>query len=639
METLTLQAETGRLFDLVIHSLYTEPEVFLRELVANASDALDRRRIEAYANPDLLPADTMLGIDVIVDPSARTLTVRDNGIGMNRSEVVSHLGTIARSGTQDFQRCAATSDSAALAGLIGRFGVGFYSCFMVASRVTLVTRRPGDVAGTRWESAGTIEYTVDDAGDVPVGTAVTLHLEPVDHERGVADYTDRWVLASIVRRYVDFVTYPITYIGPDEERTGVTMPKERQTTVVLNSMRPIWTRPAAGVTDDEYDEFYQHLSHDWNGPELRMSFKAEGRWEYSALLFVPTTVPSDLFYHAATYGLQLYSHRMLVTEHCRELVPRYLRFLKGVVDAADLPLNVSRQHLQGDHHVRSIRKWLAKKVLRTLSSLRDSDSERYLRIWRAFGRAIKEGVSEDSDNRADLVPLLLFPSSADASQLTSLASYVSRMQPGQRDIFYISAESRIVAERSPHLETLRARNLEVLYFVEPVDELLARALSEYEGHALRSVTQGELQLDAEPDSRRETEAHEAELAGLLRWLRDRLSAHIKDVRISTRLTSSPACLAGHAFDHSPHIARLLKDSLPPQRRTLELNPQHPIVMGLQERLRQRPDDPLLATSAELLLGVALLAEGSPLPDPPAFTTQLNELLARTLVPSEDHLGA
>lgn len=626
METLTLQTETRRLLDLVVHSLYTRRDIFLRELITNASDALDRFRLERLVRPELVDSEP-LEIRLEVDPAARTLTVRDNGIGMSRDEVIGHIGTIARSGTQEAARHLKERHGVDEAlNLIGRFGVGFYSSFMVADEVTLVTCRAGEKHGTRWDSSGDIEYSLDDAPESPRGTAVTLHLKPVDAENGIEDFTDRSVLSGIVKRYADFVTHPIVLVGA-AEATGSSAGESS----TLNSMKPIWTRPAADVKPDEYNEFYRHLSNDWTEPLQRMAFKAEGRWEYSALLFVPAHAPYDLYYHAAPYGLQLYARRMLVVENCQGLVPRYLRFLKGVVDAADLPLNVSRQTLQDAQHLTAIRRWLTRKVLDGLQKLYATDAARYETLWREFGRALKEGVSEDAENKDRLVPLLQFESSYAGGRFTTLADYVARMKPDQKDIFYVAGESRALIERSPHVEALRARDYEVLYLSDAVDELLARALPEFDGRRLRSAGKGEIDLGDGAEREREAQEQTDRLAELLAGVAKLLDGKVRDVRVSRRLTTSVSCLTSDESAYSPHIERLLNGKgAPRQRRTLELNPTHPIVSSLHERFRHDRTDPLIAAAAEVLFGAALLAEGSDLPEPGAFNEQLAQLLLAAL---------
>jgi molecular chaperone HtpG len=644
METLTLKAETGRLLDLVIHSLYTKREIFLRELVSNASDALDRLRLEALLRSESLD-DSQLEIRLEVDRTARTLTVRDNGIGMSRDEVVSHIGTIARSGTVEFkQRLAEREGPRQAADLIGRFGVGFYSCFMVTDAVTLVTRRAEDPVGTRWESSGDVEYTLTDAPEAPRGTAVTLHLRPVDPGEEIEDYTDRWVLSRIVKRYSDFIAYPIVYVGPGEATAENAEPGVVSVSITLNSMKPIWTRRPDEVKPDEYGEFYKHIANDWEEPLLRLSFKGEGRWEYAALLFVPAHAPYDLYYHAAPYGLQLYSQRTLIVENCQDLLPRYLRFLRGVVDTADLPLNVSRQTLQNASHVTTIRRWLTRKVVDALTGLCTKDPEKYRTLWREFGRALKEGVSEERDQKDRLTPLLLFQSSADPVALTSLADYVARMKPDQQDILYIAGESRALLERSPHLEECRARGYEVLYLTEPVDELLTQALDEFDGHRLRSVAKGQIDLgDADERERleRQTKEHGERLGDLLTFMAKHLEPRVRGVRVSKRLTASPVCLASDEFAYSPHIERLLnngKGAVSTSRRTLELNPRHAIVEQLHARFLANQADPAIPATTDLLYGIAVLAEGSALPDPVAFTDGVANLIT-VMLGNQDVAGA
>jgi molecular chaperone HtpG len=639
---MTLKAETSRLLELVIHSLYTKHEIFLRELISNASDALDRLSLEALTDPDRLTPGETLEIHLDVDPAARRLTIRDNGIGMSRAEVIDHIGTIARSGTSEFAATLTSAERQARAlDLIGRFGVGFYSSFMVATKVTVLTRREGEARGTRWESAGDIHYQITDADDVPRGTSVILELKPAAETDGV-DYTDRWVLGRIVKRYADFVAHPIVYLGPAPDAAlaegdiAATTPSR----AVLNSQKPIWTRPEAEVSAEAYAEFYRHISHDGTEPLRRMSFRAEGRWEYHALLFVPSQAPYDLYYHAAPFGLQLYAQRMLIIEASQELLPRYLRFLKGVVDGSDLPLNVSRDSLQHAHHMTAIRRWLTRKVLDAFSKLREQDAETYTKLWTQFGRALKEGVSEDYDNKDRLVSLLLFESSAHPSHRTTLSEYVQRMKPEQAEILYLTGTSRGQIERSPHVEQVLARGYELLYLTEPVDELVVQSLTEFEQRPLRSVATSTLDLGAAPATPEapDDEIPEGKFNRAVAAIAAHLGSRVHAVTLSRRLTTSPACLTNAEFAYSPHIERLLRagqegDST--HRRTLELNPRHAILRALHQRVERDPTDPAIALAADLLLGWAVLAEGSTLSDPAAFTGRLSELLVTALGSRED----
>lgn len=681
-ETLTFQAETRRLLDLMIHSLYSNKEIFLRELISNSSDALDRLRFEALKEDGPELGEAPLEIRIEADPDARTLTVTDNGIGMSRQEVIDNLGTIARSGTQELIETLKQAEKAEKAGqeegsilqLIGQFGVGFYSSFMAADRVEVLTRRAGEETATRWQSEGTGEYTVSDAERDGRGTTVTLHLKPVDEEAGLQDFTDEFVLKRIIKRYSDFVTYPIVLKTEHDEierdENGVPKQPETKKRVVqestVNSRVPVWAKPESEVTEEEYAEFYRHISHDWNEPMAHIAQRAEGRFEYQALLFVPGQAPYDLFYVGFEPGLQLYVKRVLIMERCEALLPRYLRFLKGVVESPDLPLNVSREMLQGDRLIHAIRKGLVKKVLDHLSDLREKDAEKYRKFWGEFGRAMKEGVTEDFDNKAKITELLLFQSSHGESEedRTTLAEYVSRMKEGQKEIFYLTGESREQVANSPHLEAFREKGVEVLYLVDPVDELLTQYLTEYDGKRLKSVGKGTVDLGDEKEveeRKKELEQKEEEFKSLTERLQKELDEHVKHVRLSTRLTASPACLVGAEHDYSPQLEKLLqkgKGGGPKQRRILELNPEHPVVRKIREQLgesvseaksgdgeekgaaakkgKAKPKAKKAARElpvgdyAQLLFGYALLAEGSELPDPARFNRAVADLMARSL---------
>lgn len=634
---LEFQADTARVLHLMVHSMYTQKEIFLRELISNASDALNRLRFEGLTHSDWLTS-APLEIRLEVDRRARTLTVRDNGIGMREDDVREYLGTIARSmshAVSDDPGQGAVSRPAS----IGQFGVGFYSSFMVADRVALVTRHPSEPDGVIWECAADSDhYTMEPAPHAERGTAVTLFLKAPDEDGGLEDYSDRWVLTRLVKRHSDFIAYPITV---RELEPPAPLPGEPEETMPpidapLNSMKPIWTRPAADVSDNEYDEFYKHVAHDWKSPSLRFSFRAEGRYEYHALLFVPAEASPDLYYHAAPGGLQLYAQRVLVMEHCDDLLPRYLRFLKGIVDSADLPLHISRQMLQEQQQIARIRKWLTRKVLDAFADLQERDRARYLALWTQFGRAIKEGVGTDYDNRERLIPMLLFESSHDAASLTTLAEYVKRMKEDQREIYHLTGASRAVIEHSPHLEAVREKGYEVLYLVDPVDELVVQSVTELGGKPLRSVLKGKLALGGEEEQRaREQDLEEAttRFAPLLEAFRGILHANVRAVRLSPRLVDAPVCLAGEHADDSPRVEQLLlrgKGGGPRQRRVLELNPRHPIVRNLLAHAAPGTPTPLIEQCAHLLYGQALLAEGSELTDHVGFTRVLTGLMTDRL---------
>jgi len=616
IETFQFQAEARQVLDLMIHSLYTNKEIFLRELISNASDALDRLRFEALSKPELIGPDDKLEIWIESDPTAHTLTITDNGIGMSRDEVIANIGTIAKSGTRELlQTLRERQSSDMLTSLIGQFGVGFYSGFMVADRVTLLTRRAGEEKATQWESAGDGTFTIKEASKFTRGTSIVLHLKKFEEDSEVEDFTDKWVIERIVKRYSDFVAYPVIY----KDREG----KEADKT--LNSMKPIWTRPRSDVKDEEYKEFYKHISHDWNEPLVTWSFRAEGRSEYQALLFVPSQAPFDLFYATGKFGLHLFVRRVLIVEHCEELLPGYLRFMRGVVDSADLPLNVSRQRLQEDRHISQIRKWLTKKVLDSLEEMQKNEPQKYLDFWKQFGRVLKEGPSIDFDQKDKLISLCLYESSADPQRLTTFSEYVARMQPDQNAIYYITGPSRRAVENSPHLEAFKAKGYEVLYMVDPVDEMLVQWLPEYDGKKLKSIAKGAGDLASEVD----LQEKQREFAALMDKLQKRLEDRVKEVRLSTRLTSSPACLVVSEHDMSPNLEKLLsqvKGEAAKQKRIMELNPNHEII----GKLRDLTDGAMLDDLAEVLYGYALLAEGSELSDPLKFNQAIMRVLAKAV---------
>nr|WP_240746583.1 molecular chaperone HtpG [Cryptosporangium phraense] len=605
-ETLEFQAETRQLMQLMIHSIYSNKDIFLRELISNASDALDKLRIESLVDSDLDVDRSDLHVELASDRDARTLTVRDNGIGMTRDEVVSLIGTIAKSGTAEMlRRLRETEQSAEL---IGQFGVGFYSAFMVADRVTLVTRKAGEATGTRWESTGEGTYTIDEVDDAGQGTTVTLELKPADDDDQLYDYSDPAVLRSIVKKYSDFIAWPIRLAGAEEP---------------VNSMKALWARPRSEVTDEEYNEFYKHVAHDWTDPLEVVHMKAEGSFEYEALLFVPARAPFDLFTRDAPRGVQLYVKRVFIMADAEALIPRYLRFVKGVVDAADLSLNVSREILQQDRQIQAVRRRLVKKVLGTL---RELSPEKYQTFWAEFGRAFKEGLIEDPANRDAILDLLSFSSTAEEEKLTTLREYADRRPEGQTEIYYLTGDSRATIENSPHLEAFRAKGYEVLILTDPIDEVWVDQVTEYDGIPLKSVAKGAVDLGSEP-------VEPGAFGTLLSWMTETLAESVKEVRLSSRLVTSPACVVGDADDLTPTLEKMYRamgQPLPPIKRILELNPEHPLVVGLRDAYGKDADDPTLPETAELLYGMALLAEGGELADPARFSRLLAERLAKTL---------
>jgi molecular chaperone HtpG len=636
-DSFQFQAETTQLLHLMIHSLYTQREIFLRELISNASDALDKLRFEALTNTELVPDGHKYEIRLKPDVANKTLTISDTGIGMSRQDLIDHIGTIARSGTQEMRKRMQESQSAeAVADLIGQFGVGFYSAFMVADKVTIITRRAGEATATQWESAGDGSYTLAEAEKASCGTDIMLQLKKPDPENGIEDYTDRWKLSMIVHKYSDFIPYPIIYEGPPQE-PGEPEDKEiKIETKTLNSQKPLWTRRRGEVSDSDYNDFYKHVANDWTEPLKVLPLKAEGTFELEALLFIPAQAPHDLFYHGSEVGLKLYAKRVMVMEKCEEVLPRYLRFVKGVVDSSDLPLNISRQRLQQDRHITQIRKWLTKKLLEALAELKEKEAEKYLKFWGEFGRAMKEGVSSDYENKEKILPLLLFESSHDAKELTTLGDYVGRMKPEQKEILYLTGESRKVIENSPHLESVRQKGYEVLYLSDPVDELMVQSLHEFQEHKLKSVTKGRFELGTDEEKKQAEEQikqKEEEYKSFLEACQKKLDAYVKQIRVSSRLVDSPACLVTEEHEYSPHLERLLqkgKGGGPKQRRIMELNPGHPIIQKLHERFQSNNDDATLGDAIELLFELALVAEGSEIADPVRLNRLTLDLLQKAV---------
>ncbi|WP_030227185.1 molecular chaperone HtpG [Actinoalloteichus caeruleus] len=632
-ETLEFQAETRQLLRLMVHSIYSSKDIFLRELISNSSDALDKLRLASYADKDLDVDTEDLHIHLSTDGEQRTLTVRDNGIGMSRDELVENLGTIAKSGTAEFLRkLRETRDANASEELIGQFGVGFYSCFMVADRVTVVSRRAGETVGTRWESTGEGTYTLESVDEAPQGTTMTLHLKPVDEENALHDYAADWKVKEIVRRYSDFITWPIRMdvVPPGAEEGAEPEP------TTINSRKALWARSSDEVSEAEYSEFYKHLTHDWSDPLDTISVKAEGTFEYQALLFLPSRAPMDLFMREGRRGLQLYVKRVFIMGDCEALLPEYLRFVKGVVDAQDLSLNVSREILQQDRQIQLMRRRLVKRVLGALKTMMAEEPEKYRTFWKEFGSVVKEGLLNDAANRDAILDVVSFPSTNDAEATTSLREYVERMKDGQEEIYYLTGRTRSVIENSPHLEGFQAKGLEVLMLTDAVDEMWVDAVGEFDGRKFRSVAKGQADLKAEDDEESgdsERDQRAEEFAALLSWMGTLMEDNLKEVRLSSRLTTSPACLVGDEHDVTPELEKLYRamgQDVPHTKRILELNPAHPLVSGLRKAHEERADDEGIAETAELLYGMALLAEGGELSDPPRFTRLLADRLASVL---------
>ena len=638
-ETLEFQAETRQLLQLVIHSIYSNKDIFLRELISNASDALDKLRLESLTDSTLEASD--LHITLEVDQDARTLTVRDNGIGMSRDDVVDLIGTIAKSGTATLlARIKEAKDAEVAQHLIGQFGVGFYSAFMVADQVTLHTRRAGSEQGTVWESDGEGTYTIAEIGGLPVGTSVTLHLKAEDSEDGLGDYLARQKIHQIVKQYSDFIRWPIRMAAdpastaPDGEADADGEAAGGLET--LNSMKALWARPRSEVAEAEYSEFYQQISHDWQAPVETIHMRAEGTFEYEALLFLPAHASFDLFSRDTKRGVQLYVKRVFIMADCDALMPNYLRFVKGVVDAHDLSLNVSREILQHDRQITAVRRRLVKKVLAAIKSMQATRADAYTTLWEEFGRVIKEGLIEDHENSDVLLELVSAHSTNDPEKTTTLRDYVSRMQDAQNTIYYLTGENRAMVENSPHMEAFTAKGYEVLILTDPVDEVWTDQVPTFDGHPFQSIAKGQVDLEAEEEdeeAKAEKAQREQDYAALLPWLQATLEDQVKQVRLTTRLTTSAACLVGDAHDLTPTLEKMYRamgQDLPTVKRILELNPGHPLVAALRQAHQANPHDPTLPDIAELVHGSALLAEGGDLPDPARFTRILTERLTKAL---------
>jgi len=624
-ETLGFQAEVKQLLHLMIHSLYSNKEIFLRELVSNASDACDKLRFEAIDHPDLLEGDSDLRIRVEFDKDASTVTITDNGIGLSRDEAIANLGTIARSGTREFFS-QLTGDKQKDAQLIGQFGVGFYSSFIVAEKVAVRSRRAGLPAseGVLWESDGQGEFSVSAIDREARGTSVTLTLRADEDE-----FLSGWKLREVLRRYSDHISLPIEMRKEewDAEKSEQVVKDEWET---VNQANALWTRSKSDITDEQYREFYKHVSHDYEDPLAWTHNRVEGRSEYTQLLFVPRRAPFDLWDRDARRGVKLYVKRVFIMDDADQLLPAYLRFVRGVVDSADLPLNVSREILQESRDVRAIREGSAKRILGLLEDLAKDKPEEYAEFWAQFGQVLKEGAGEDPANKDRIAGLLRFASTQSDSpaQTVSLADYIGRMKEGQDKIYYLSADSYAAAAHSPHLEVFRRKGLEVLLLSDRVDEWMLSYLREFEGKALASVAKGGLDLDAladEEEKKQQAEAAEA-FKPTLERLKTALGDRVKEVRTTARLVDSPACVVVDEHELSPHLLRMLKaagQEAPEVKPILEVNPQHALV----KRLEAQPDESF-GDWAELLLDQAMLAEGAALKDPAVFVKRMNALLLK-----------
>ncbi len=616
-ETMGFQAEVKQLLDLMIHSLYSNKEIFLRELISNASDAIDRLRFAALSDADLLEQDIELNIHVAYDKDARIITVIDNGIGMTREEVIENIGTIAKSGTQEFFQ-SLTGDQQKDATLIGQFGVGFYSSFVVADRVTLTTRRAGMEAdhGVRWESDGKGEYTLETVDKPARGTEVVLHLR-----NGENELLDGYRLRSIIKKYSDHIVVPILMRGEGKSE------EER-----VNSASALWTRPKSEISKEEYHEFYKHVAHDFEDPLAYVHSRMEGTQEYILLLYVPTRAPFDLWNREQRHGVKLYVRRVFIMDDAEQLMPGYLRFVRGIVDSNDLPLNISREILQQNKLIDTIRSNAVKKMLGLFSDLADKEPEKYTIFWNEFGRVLKEGMAEDHSNHKILAKLMRFASTASSSETQDVLfeSYVSRMKEGQDKIYYLIADSYTAAANSPLLEIFKKKGVEVLLLSDPVDHLLVAELHEFDSKQLQSISRGEVDLSKIKDVKEQPEQEQqtvSETGTLVNHLKEVLKEQVKDVRVSTRLTTSPACLVIDENDIDPSLLRLLKASgqkIPTMKPILEINPHHPIAL----KVSNETDEQKFTDWAFVLFDQSKLTLGEQLDDPVRFVNRLNALLAQ-----------
>ena len=617
VETRSFQTEVNQLLQLMIHSLYSNKEIFLRELISNASDACDRLRFAALTDEQLLEDSNELSVHINFNEKDRTISVRDNGIGMARTEVVDNIGTIARSGTRQFLD-SLSGDQSADASLIGQFGVGFYSVFLVAEKVELLTRKAGQEpeAGVRWSSDGSGEYTIENTTRVERGTEITLHLRKEDKE-----FAEGYRLRNIIGKYSDHISLPIKMLSSDEKR------KDEWETV--NKGAALWSRPKTEITEEEYKQFYTNISYDNEAPLVTLHNRVEGNLEYISLLFIPSKAPFDLWDREQRHGINLYVRRIFILDDAKYLMPSYLRFVRGVVDAADLPLNVTREFLQNNKDIDRIRTASVKKILNELKRIAENNPESYVQFWKEFGKVLKEGMVEDHENQKTLAELLRFCTSHDdkETQTVSLANYVKRMPMKQKGIYFITADSYAAASTSPHLEIFRKNDIEVLLLTDPVDEWLVTSLSDYEGKPLKSIAKGTLDLDefATDDQKKAAEEKGKDLTGLVEKIQAVLSDRVKEVRVSHRLTDSPACLVADEHDLGGNLERILQamgQDAPDAKPIMEINADHPLIKQLA------PEHERLEEWSMVLFDQAALSEGARLSEPAAYVKRVNDLLTR-----------
>ncbi len=620
-QNMEFQTEVNQLLHLMIHSLYSNKEIFVRELISNASDACDKLRFEAISNDSLYEGDSELRIEVDFDAEANTVSIRDNGIGMNSEDVVNNIGTIAKSGTKEFLS-KLSGDAAKDSNLIGQFGVGFYSSFIVSDKVTLTTRRAGDKPkqGVIWESNGENGFTLEETTKETHGTEIVLHLKEEEKE-----FANEWRLRNVISTYSDHIPLPVKMRKQDEEG------KLTEEWEVVNKANALWTESKSNLKDEDYQEFYKHIAHDWENPLAWSHNHVEGKLEYKSLLYVPAKAQHDLWEPEQKNGIKLYVQRVFIMDDTKNLMPHYLRFVRGVIDSNDLPLNVSREILQSNHVVESMKKASVKKVLGLLDKMAKNEKDEYQKFWNEFGRALKEGPGEDMANKEQIAKLLRFSSTQEdsAEESVTLEDYVARMKDEQEDIYYITAESFAAAKNSPHLEVFRKKEIEVLLLSDRVDEWLVSGLQEFDGKKLQSVAKGELDLSKfeSDEDKKEQEKVEEKASGIIKHLKEVLDEKVEDVRVSHRLTSSPSCIVLNDQDMALYMQTLMKQAghdMPSNKPVLEINPTHPLI----ERMEAETDDEQFADWAAILFDQALLAEGAQLEDPAGFVSKLNKLMLK-----------
>ena len=636
-ETHQFKTEIQQLLHLIINSMYSNKEIFLRELISNSSDAIDKLRFKAQTTPDILGDDSDFKIKITRDAIKQTLEISDNGIGMTHDEVMENIGTIAKSGTAAFIEAleATRSQDTLTPELIGQFGIGFYSSYIAADKVTLITKAAGSDTAVKWESHGDGEYSIEETSKDTRGTTVILHLKKKEQDE--QDFTEEWTIRNIIKTHSDFVRYPIVMdVEKDEplpkeeqilDKDGKPVGKTTKTVIreeILNSMKAIWVKDKKEISDEEYEEFYKHISHDWNPPAKHLHVKLEGTIEYSALLYIPSKAPLDLYYHDAKHGIHLYCKRVFIMDDCKELMPEYLKFTRGVVDCSDLDLNVSREILQQNNLVRNIRRNLVKKVFELLGSM---EKEEYDKFYNEFGQILKIGIHSDFENKTKIAELARYKTTKSGEKLVSLKEYVDNMTEDQKDIYYITGDNITSLTNSPHLEVLKEKDFEVLLMSDPIDEWVVQALTEYDGKKLKSAEKGELDLE------KVDKGKEDEYTGLINFIKVTLQDKVKEVKPSTRLKESVSCLSGDTQDMSAYMEKIVKatgQKSPEIKRVLELNINHSLMTKMKSLFEKDAGDPVLKDYSNLLFDIALISEGNKLLNPATFSQQIGDLMATAI---------